>query len=145
MAKARAFKLTAPTVREPAMHRQVADVLRLELAAPGRISKAGVVWWSVDMVNYGGIAPGLRTRRGCIAGVPDIIVLYEGRAHFIELKAHDGLLSPAQQTLGTAVLLGCSSFAIARTVEEVLRVLDVWGIPRGHRVAAGAAPALQNP
>lgn len=137
--KARPFKLTAPVVREPALHRQVADILRLELALPGRVSRHGVVWWSVDMAAYGGTAPGIRTARGCIAGVPDIVVLWRGKGCFIELKADDGRLSPEQQHVGFSVMVSGGLFAVARSVDEVIAVLDYWGIPRAHRIVGGIA------
>lgn len=130
----RPFRLSTPIVREPVLHQQVAAVLRLEIAAPGHISPQGVVWWSVDMAGYVGAAPGLRTARGCIAGVPDVVILYGGRSFFIELKASDGLLSAAQAQVGTAIMLADGRFAVARSAEEVLRLLDAWQIPRRRAV-----------
>jgi len=130
----RPFKLNAPVVREPVLHKQVADVLRMELGPPGRISHHGVCWWSVDMANYGGVAPGLRTARGCIAGVPDMQVLFLGLAFFIELKAEDGILSDAQQSVATDICLGGARYGVARNAEEVLVLLDTWEIPRSKRV-----------
>lgn len=127
-------RLTAPVVREPVLHRQIADILRLEIAPPGRVSRHGVVWWSVDMAAYAGVAPGLRTLRGCIAGVPDIVLIHRGLSHFIELKAADGVLSPAQTAVGTSILICGGNFAVARSLEEVLELLDAWHIPRAHRI-----------
>lgn len=130
------FQLKAPMVREPQLHRQIADVLRFELGPPGRVSRHGVCWWSVDMASYGGVAPGLRTGRGCIAGIPDMQLIYRGRAYFIELKAVDGVLSPAQQAVATALASCDVPFGVARDVDEVLQLLDGWEIPRERRVMA---------
>lgn len=135
-ARKRAFRLTAPIVREPVLHRAIADMLRWEVGAPGRISRHGVTWWSVDMSNFADVAPGLRVRRGCIAGVPDLQLLYRGRAYFIELKAADGQLSPAQQVVATALALVDAPFGVARDVDEVIALIDAWQIPRAHRVIA---------
>jgi hypothetical protein len=126
------FKLSAPITREPVLHRQIADVLRLEIAPPGRVSSYGVVWWSVDMANYGGKTPGLRTLRGCIAGIADMQVLFKGLAHFIELKAWDGELSPEQCAVATDVLIGGSRFGVVRDAREMLALLDAWEIPRSR-------------
>jgi hypothetical protein len=134
MARAVKFKLTAPIVREPVLHKQIADTLRVEIAPAGRVSPQGVTWWSVDMAAYAGTVPGIRTGRGCIAGVPDIIVLYCGRAHFIEVKAEDGILSPAQRAVGAAILVAGGPYAIARNAAEALFALDEWEIPRAHRI-----------
>jgi len=129
-----ALRLTAPVVREAVLHKQIADTFRLEIAPAGRVSKAGVVWWSVDMAAYAGNVPGIRTGRGCIAGVPDMIVLHEGRAFFLELKAEDGILSPAQCTVGAAILVCGARYGVVRDAAEAVAHLDAWEIPRAHRV-----------
>jgi hypothetical protein len=121
-------------VREPILHKQIADTLRLELCPPGRISRDGVTWWSVDMAAYAGVVPGIRTGRGCIAGVPDMIILYKGFAHFLEIKADDGSVSPAQQVVGVAILMAGARYGIARSPGEVVQHLDRWEIPRAHRI-----------
>ena len=51
-------------VPEHPLQRQIADVLRLEIAPPGKVSRDGVVWWSVDHASYAGTAPGARIGRG---------------------------------------------------------------------------------
>lgn len=130
----RRFALTAPVVREPFLHAQIAHALRLELAAPGHISGQGVVWWSVDISSYHGNAPGIRTSRGVIAGIPDIFVLFKGVAHFLELKAADGKLSDAQRLVGGAILYASGHFGVVTSIEETLAALDRWGIPRAHRL-----------
>jgi len=131
---ARKLRLTAPIVREPILHKQIADTFRLELAPPGRVSKDGVVWWSVDMAAYAGSVPGIRTGRGCIAGVPDMIILHAGSAYFLELKAEDGILSPAQCVVGAAILTCGACYGVVRNAAEAIALLDAWEIPRAHRV-----------
>jgi hypothetical protein len=128
------FALTAPVVREGPIHQQIADAFRLEIAAPGKVSRKGVVWWSVDMAAYAGNAPGLRTSRGCIAGVPDIVVIWRGRAHFIEVKAADGMVSLPQQSVATAILIAGAEWGSARDADEALALLDAWGIPRNRNI-----------
>lgn len=128
------FKLAPPRVPEAAIHRQIADCFRVELAPPGRVSTEGVVWWSVDMAAYGGTTPGLRTARGCIAGIPDVFVLYRGQAYFLELKAEDGVLSPAQCVVGAAILVCGACYGVVRDASEALAHLDAWEIPRAHRI-----------
>lgn len=130
----RTFRLTPPRVPEAALHQQIARVLSVELAAPGRISAHGVCWFSIDIANYGGTTPGLRTSRGIVAGIPDSVVLYRGIAHWIELKAQGGMLSEAQREVGAGILLSGCHFGVARSVEEVLDLLDCWEIPRSRRL-----------
>lgn len=130
----RAFRLTPPRIPEAALHQQIARVLSVEIAAPGRISNQGATWFSIDIANYGGSTPGLRTSRGVVAGIPDLVILYRGVAHWIELKAVDGFLSEVQRTVAASILLAHSHFGVARSVEEVLELLDCWEIPRSKRL-----------
>jgi hypothetical protein len=127
------FSLTAPVVREGPIHSQIAGAFRLAICAPGKVSRQGVTWWSVDMAAYVGNAPGIRTSHGCISGVPDIIVVWQGRAHFIEVKAEDGEgLSLDQRSVATAILIAGASFGAARDAPEALALLAEWNIP--HKV-----------
>jgi hypothetical protein len=95
--------LPRPPVPEHPLQKQIADALRLEIAPPGKVSRDGVVWWSVDHASYAGIAPGARIERGMVASVPDLFVLHRGIAHMIETKTPAGELSEPQQS----VMSGC--------------------------------------
>ena len=128
------FHLTAPVVREGPIHQQIADAFRLEIAAPGKVSRRGVVWWSTDLAAYAGNAPGIRTSRGCIAGIPDMVVIWRGRGHFIEVKAEDGMVSPSQQSVATAILVAGCEWGAARDADEAIRLLDAWSIPRNRNI-----------
>lgn len=116
------------------MQKQIADVLRLELAPPGKVSKHGVVWWSIDHANYAGEVPGIRVGRGIIAGVQDLFILYRGCAYHLEIKTDDGVMSEAQQSVSAAVLAAGGRVAVVRGAGDLLACLDVWGIPRARRV-----------
>ena len=48
------YRLTAPVVPEHPLQRQIADVLRLEIAPPGKVSQYGVCWFSIDHANFAG-------------------------------------------------------------------------------------------
>jgi len=132
------FRLTAPVVREHPIQKQITDCLRLEFAPPGKVSNAGVVWWAIDHANYAGEVPGIRVGRGIIAGIPDLFILYRGRAHHPEIKAADGALSASQQSVCAAVLAAGGRVAVVRDAEELLAAIDEWGIPRARRVRAAA-------
>lgn len=132
------FRLTAPVVREHPIQKQLCDLLRLELAPAGKVSRYGVVWWSIDHANYAGEVPGLRIGRGIIAGIPDLYILRHGRSYFVEIKADDGQMSEPQRSVCSAVLAGGGRVAVVRDAEEMLHVLDAWAIPRAHRVKEAA-------
>jgi hypothetical protein len=135
---ARPYRLTAPVVREHPLQKQIADVLRLEIAPPGKVSKHGVVWWCVDHANYAGEVPGIRVGRGIISGIPDLLILHLGAAFMIEIKSDDGVLSDAQRGVLAAVLAARGRVAIARDANEVLEIIDYWKIPRARRVKEAA-------
>jgi len=126
---------------EHPLQRQIADALRLEIAPPGKASRDGVVWWSVDHAAYAGTAPGARIGRGIVAGVPDLFVLHRGIAYMIEIKTEAGVLSDAQRSVATAVLAAGGHVGIARDDEEALACLDAWGIPRTRRLVLRAGVA----
>lgn len=130
---AAAFRLTAPVHGEFSMQRQCTDVMRLEIAREGHVSRYGVVWFSIDQANFAGV-PGTRIARGICAGVPDVVVLWRGAAYWIELKTDAGVMSDAQREVCTALLWAGCHFGVARSAEEVLCLLDVWEIPRNRRV-----------
>jgi hypothetical protein len=132
--RASPYRLTAPVVPEHALQRQICDVLRLEIAPPGKVSKYGVVWWAVDHANYAGEVPGIRIGRGIVAGLTDLFVLHRGRAHFPEIKTPAGELSDAQKSVAAAVLAAGGKVAVVRDAADLLVALDEWGIPRAHRV-----------
>lgn len=136
--RAKPFRLTAPVVREHPFHAQVARVLTLEIARAGHVSADGVVWWSVDQGTAEGALPGTALARGVIAGIPDILIIHNGSAHLIELKAEDGSLSPAQRSVLCAVLASRGLVGVASRVEHVLACLDRWDVPRARRVRLAA-------
>jgi hypothetical protein len=138
--KPRPFKLTAPTLRELPLHKQIADTLAIEIAPAGRVSRFGVIWWSIDIADYGGAVPGTRVGRGIVAGVPDVFLLYLGQAHHIEIKtdAPTSILSDAQRSVCAGIIVAGGRLAVARNAEEVLAVLDAWNIPRNNRTQVAA-------
>lgn len=134
--RAKPYRLTPPVVPEHSLQKQICDVLRLEIAPPGKVSKAGVCWYSIDMAAYSGEVPGIRIGRGVVAGVPDVFLTYRGRAHFIEIKtdADTAVLSLAQQSVCTALLAAGGRVGVVTNTASVLECLDTWQVPRAYRV-----------
>lgn len=124
------FKLTQPTIREHPLHKQIADVLVREIGPAGRINRDCVMWFSIDHADYGGTVPGTRTARGVVAGIPDVFIIWLGQAHMIEIKAEDGIASPAQRSIIAGLIVGGAKVAAARDARDVLAIVDQWAIPR---------------
>jgi hypothetical protein len=136
--KPRPFRLQAPAVPEHSLQKQMADVLRLEIAPAGKVSRHGVCWYSVDHANFAGEVPGIRQGRGIIAGILDVFLLWRGQSYFVEIKTPDGQLSDAQKSVASAVLLSGGHVAVVSSVEQLLDSLDAWRIPRSGRVRVAA-------
>jgi len=134
----RPFRLRAPVVAEHPLQKQICDVLRLEVAPPGKVSPQGVVWWSIDHANYAGEVPGIRVGRGIVAGIQDTFILWSGRVYLVEIKTDTGELSLAQQSIMSACIAGGGRVGVVRNADEMLAFFDAWGIPRKQRIRRAA-------
>lgn len=65
---------------------------------------------------------------GVKAGVPDILILKDGRADWIELKAGDGRISPAQRERHCELVERGCRIIVCRSLGEVIVALHAWGI-----------------
>ena len=83
-------------------------------------------------------AGGLRNRvvaaqlkgAGTKAGVPDILLLADGRLYGLELKADRGKLSPDQVATHTAMREAGAIIGTAFGLDEALALLETWGLLR---------------
>ncbi|HTI79467.1 MAG TPA: hypothetical protein VL614_03355 [Acetobacteraceae bacterium] len=133
------YRLTAPVEPEHGIQRRIAGVLRIEIGAEAKISEHGVTWFCIDHANHHGEVPGIRVGRGIPPGIFDMLVLYQGRAFWIELKSRNGTVSDPQRSMAATLLLSGCRIGIARDEDEVLNCLDEWQIPRKRRVRKAAA------
>lgn len=106
-----------------------------------------VIWFHVPngMSRSKGDAGKLKAM-GVKAGVHDFVILHGSARgagplagyHELELKARGGTLSEDQKKHAAEVhALGGRTGSAADTIEDVVRQLDVWGIPHKARMAAG--------
>lgn len=65
---------------------------------------------------------------GAVAGVPDIIIVYRGTCHGLELKAWKGKVSNQQRSAMNALEIAGARVAVAYTIDEALITLESWGI-----------------
>src|SRR5215831_10298124 len=110
----RPFRLRSPVIREHPLQRQIARLLTIEIALPGHASPFGVWWTSIDHASPGTIIHATRARRGVVSGLPDLYIEYHGRAHWIEIKAADGRLTPGQHALGISITACGGRCAVAK-------------------------------
>jgi hypothetical protein len=69
---------------------------------------------------------------GVVAGVPDIIVIHQGRVYGLELKAEGGRASEKQLATIAAMEAAGAFTCIAVGLDRALAVLEGWGLLRGH-------------
>ena len=81
---------------------------------------------------------GIFKAMGVKAGVPDIIVIHQGRVAAIELKAPGGTLSPAQKNMHARLSLAGALVYTAMRIEQVEGFLRGCGVPL--RATTGALP-----
>jgi hypothetical protein len=123
-------------VREHGLQRQIADALRREIGAEGKVSRHGVVWFAVDVAMFWGAVPG--AGRGIVEGLPDLWFLHQGKAFLIDLKTPSGILSEAQKAFIAAGLCSAVHVGIACSLTDVLALLDSWSVPRNRKMTVAA-------
>lgn len=134
MSRTPRFALKMPVVPEHDIQRSIVRVLRLELGREGAVNADGVLWFSVDHATSEWSVVGERSGRGVVPGIPDMVILWMGRAYWCELKTKAGALDGQQKPMmGSLIMAGCR-VAVATDVDEFMRILDTWEIPRRRRV-----------
>lgn len=73
---------------------------------------------------------------GAVAGFPDLVILWSGKAFCVELKAPKQYLSPAQKVAHERLTAACIPVRVCRSTTEVALVLKDWGFPLTARIAA---------
>lgn len=106
------------------------------------------LWYGDDDIAVGTRGMSRRMMRGIRAkeagikdGVPDVLIVYEGRAHHIELKTARGTLTEAQRRTMPLLEKAGAKVAVARSLEDVQALLALWGIPT--REVKPPAPILR--
>jgi len=75
-------------------------------------------------------------RMGVVPGIPDLAVVHQGRALFLELKAGKGRLSPSQRAMHSRLEAAGASVATVKSLDEAADALTAWGVPLRARLAA---------
>lgn len=122
---------------EAALHRAVADYLRLTLAPP--------TIWSTFPSGGGGRVRGAQLKAlGLRKGWPDLIVvhpaLHPGYSLVVglELKAAKGRLSPEQEAMRGAFAAAGAWYFVCRSLEDVERALREAHVPIHSKIVRAA-------
>lgn len=118
---------------EQALQRAVIEYLDAVLPADA---------WAFHVPNGGARTKaegGILKAMGVRAGIPDLCIVWQGRAYWIELKAGRGKASDAQDAAHARLQqCGCWPVATCRSIDDVETALSVYGIPtrQARRAAA---------
>lgn len=96
----------------------------------------GVFWFHPANGGLRGKVEAARFKaQGVVAGVPDLVIVKDGRALFLELKTEAGLLSGVQRNAHMALNVAGAPVVTCYGLDHALKQLVVWGAVRG-RVSA---------
>ena len=71
---------------------------------------------------------------GTVAGVPDIVCIFQGRVYALELKAGRGRLTDVQRVVHERLREAGANVAIAHGIDQAVARLEAWNLLR-HNVA----------
>jgi VRR-NUC domain len=90
------------------------------------------VWWT--HVPLGGLRSKIEAAilrgLGTARGTPDLLIVADGKAHFLELKSAGGRTTDAQRQCHEALRAAGAEVAVAHGIDEALAWLEVWDLLR---------------
>ena len=87
-------------------------------------------FFAIPNENDGSARMGARLNaQGRKSGVADMCVVSKGIAHFIEVKAEGAYQTKSQKGFQDAITLVGARYAVARSVDDVAEMLEIWGVP----------------
>jgi hypothetical protein len=69
---------------------------------------------------------------GTVAGIPDIICIFEGRCFCLEVKSERGRVTDVQRVVHERLRDAGAEVAVAYGVDEALTLLGEWHLLKGH-------------
>lgn len=117
-------------MRESELHTAICQYLALALP------RSAVLHHSPNEGKRGWKAQRDLKTHGTKAGWPDLEIIYEGRAYFIELKSTKGDTTPVQKSMHTQLRDAGCPVMVCRSLAEVAITLQAWTIPSRGRIAA---------
>ncbi len=107
---------------EAQLHRAVAAFLRVALKPP-------TIWTTIGHGGGGRVRGAQLKAMGVQKGWPDILVIDDGLAIGIELKAKKGAQSPEQKALEVSFVKAGMTYWLCRSVEDVEAALRTDNVP----------------
>lgn len=95
-----------------------------------------VFWTAIPAGGGGKLRGAILKGMGYKAGTPDVLLIHRSCAYWIELKAGNGRVSPAQKEVGGHLFIAGCPVAVCRSLDSVIGTLAAWHIPTRGRLAA---------
>ena len=67
---------------------------------------------------------------GVVPGIPDMVMIHQGQAHFLELKASKGKLTPIQIMVGEDLIHSGAKYSVAYSLDEAMDIVRHWDLVR---------------
>lgn len=117
--------MTLIRVKEADLHKTVAELLDWVLLPPAFWTTFPAGWGKLGKATAGTLnAAGLKP------GFPDILIIFNGRATGLELKAPGGVPSKVQREMHLRLRGAGMMTYVCHSVEEVMEALELASLPR---------------
>ena len=94
-------------------------------------ARPGAFFFHVPLGGYRTCVEGAILKAiGTVAGVPDLICIFQGRCYALELKAGRGRLTDVQRVVHERLRAAGAEVAVAHGIDEALAWLEVWHLLR---------------
>jgi hypothetical protein len=95
----------------------------------------GLLWFHPANESKRSVVTGANLKAlGMLPGVADLVIIKDGRAFFMEVKAEKGRLSDAQKEFAAAAVKAGAEWAVVHSIAEAITILRDWQVIR--RIAA---------
>lgn len=109
---------------------------RLQAAIVQHLLFSGAFFHSVPNQRQCSVQEHARLKaQGLRKGVADLLIVVNGKAHYLECKSSDGKLSPEQNDFAFDCEVRGIPFASVNNISDALITLAAWGV-RAGRIAA---------
>lgn len=78
---------------------------------------------------------------GAKSGTPDLLIVADGRAYWMEVKRHDGRVSVEQVKMHARLRRAGCPVALVRSVDDAYQALAAWGLLRRNATFHGVGNA----
>ena len=112
--------------REDDLHRAIVGMIAVE-AKPGVIA-----FHPANGGKRGKAEAGRLKGMGVVAGIPDLIVVADGKTFGLEIKTEAGRLSGAQKAMANRFRRAGCAYEVARSITGARQILRRWGAIAGQ-------------